>query len=216
VTLSGPRRSEIAVTHKHSPCGRVRLSAKGGPSETTQVHHASRRCGGVAAGGARSVIGYLGLSSPEAQASTVAGFRKGLVEAGYVEDRNVAIEFRWAESQFERFPPAGGRSGSPPGGRDFRKQPRCCTGGESGERDDPHCLPHGRGPGQRGSRAEPLAITMVTAILLAPAAAVPAEPQRPYSCRLLDDAQRKCAFGQCDQREIERLKKECLRDGGRP
>ena len=40
--------------------------------------------------------------------------------------------------------------------------------------------------------------------------------QRPYSCRLLDDEQRKCAFGQCDAREIERLRKECLRDGGRP
>jgi putative ABC transport system substrate-binding protein len=53
---------------------------------------------------AMPVIGYLGLSSPEAQASTVAGFRKGLIEAGYVEGRNVAIEFRWAESQFDRFP----------------------------------------------------------------------------------------------------------------
>ena len=41
-------------------------------------------------------------------------------------------------------------------------------------------------------------------------------PARPYSCRLLDDAQRKCAFGACDQREIDRLRKECLRDGGRP
>jgi hypothetical protein len=39
---------------------------------------------------------------------------------------------------------------------------------------------------------------------------------RPYSCQLLDDAQRKCSFGACDQREIERLHKECLRDGGRP
>jgi hypothetical protein len=44
-----------------------------------------------------------------------------------------------------------------------------------------------------------------------------AEPStRPYSCRLLDDAERACAFGACDQRERERLRKECLRDGGRP
>jgi hypothetical protein len=43
-----------------------------------------------------------------------------------------------------------------------------------------------------------------------------AEPQRPYSCRLLDDAERKCAFGACDQRDRDRLRKECLRDGGRP
>src|SRR5216683_2127389 len=53
---------------------------------------------------AMPVIGYLGLSSPEAQASTVAGFRKGLIAAGYVGGRDVAIEFRWAESQFDRFP----------------------------------------------------------------------------------------------------------------
>jgi hypothetical protein len=37
-------------------------------------------------------------------------------------------------------------------------------------------------------------------------------PQRPYSCRLVDAAERKCAFGQCDKREIERLKKECPPD----
>jgi hypothetical protein len=49
-----------------------------------------------------------------------------------------------------------------------------------------------------------------------PTGAADQAPDRPYSCRLLDDAQRKCAFGQCDQREIDRLKRECLRDGGRP
>jgi hypothetical protein len=32
-----------------------------------------------------------------------------------------------------------------------------------------------------------------------------APPERPYSCRLLDDAARKCAFGACDQRERDRL-----------
>jgi hypothetical protein len=41
------------------------------------------------------------------------------------------------------------------------------------------------------------------------------ESQRPYSCRLYDDKQRKCAFGSCDARTVERLKHECLRDGGR-
>jgi hypothetical protein len=41
-------------------------------------------------------------------------------------------------------------------------------------------------------------------------------PQRPYSCRLYDDEQRKCAFGSCDARAIDRLRNECLRDGGRP
>jgi hypothetical protein len=41
-------------------------------------------------------------------------------------------------------------------------------------------------------------------------------PQEPYSCRLFADEQKKCAFGSCDPRTLERLKKECLRDGGRP
>jgi hypothetical protein len=42
-------------------------------------------------------------------------------------------------------------------------------------------------------------------------------PPAPYSCRLLNDEQRKCAFDpRCDKRVVERLTKECLRDGGRP
>jgi hypothetical protein len=57
-----------------------------------------------------------------------------------------------------------------------------------------------------------LAIALVTAL-----PAIAAEPERrPYSCRLLDDEQQKCAFGPCDARTLERLRNECLRDGGRP
>jgi hypothetical protein len=40
--------------------------------------------------------------------------------------------------------------------------------------------------------------------------------QPPYSCRRLYEEQKKCAFGNCDARVLERLKRECLRDGGRP
>ena len=40
--------------------------------------------------------------------------------------------------------------------------------------------------------------------------------ERPYSCQLFDAEQRKCAFGSCDKRTVERLRNECLRDGGRP
>jgi putative ABC transport system substrate-binding protein len=50
------------------------------------------------------LIGYLGINSREGQASFVAGFRKGLGETGFVEGRNVAIEYRWADGQFERMP----------------------------------------------------------------------------------------------------------------
>ena len=50
------------------------------------------------------VIGYLGAESPTAFASRVRAFRQGLGETGYVEGRNVAIEFRWAEGQHNRLP----------------------------------------------------------------------------------------------------------------
>ena len=50
------------------------------------------------------VIGYLGAGSPEASTNLVASFRKGLSEVGYVEGRNVAIEFRWAHNENERLP----------------------------------------------------------------------------------------------------------------
>lgn len=44
----------------------------------------------------------------------------------------------------------------------------------------------------------------------------PPTPERPYSCSLYDAEQRKCASGSCDTGTVERLKGECLRDGGRP
>lgn len=53
---------------------------------------------------ARPVIGYLGAESPSSFASRVQAFRRGLGETGYAEGRNVAIEFRWAESHHDRLP----------------------------------------------------------------------------------------------------------------
>jgi ABC-type uncharacterized transport system substrate-binding protein len=50
------------------------------------------------------VIGYLGSSSPDLYADRLRAFRQGLNETGYVESRNVAIEFRWAEGHFDRMP----------------------------------------------------------------------------------------------------------------
>ena len=49
-------------------------------------------------------VGYLYVASPEAHAGRVAAFRKGLSETGYVEGRDVAIEYRWAHNEPARLP----------------------------------------------------------------------------------------------------------------
>jgi len=51
-----------------------------------------------------SVIGYLSVGSDRSNASRLAGLRQGLNETGYVEGRNLAIEYRWVGDQFERLP----------------------------------------------------------------------------------------------------------------
>jgi len=70
--------------------------------------------GGAAAGwplvaraqqpGKLPTVGFLSLAMPEGHENGVAAFRQGLSETGYVEGRNVAIEYRWAEGASERLP----------------------------------------------------------------------------------------------------------------
>ena len=50
------------------------------------------------------VVGYLSASSARISEFTLAVFRDGLKQSGYVEGQNVAIEWRWAEGHYDRLP----------------------------------------------------------------------------------------------------------------
>ena len=53
---------------------------------------------------AMPVVGFLGSGTSAGYAPNIAAVRRGLGEAGYVEGRDVAIEYRWAEGQYDRLP----------------------------------------------------------------------------------------------------------------
>jgi putative ABC transport system substrate-binding protein len=54
--------------------------------------------------GGMPVIGFLDFGLPQGMAANLAGFHKGLAENGYVEGKNVTVEYRWAENQNDRLP----------------------------------------------------------------------------------------------------------------
>jgi putative tryptophan/tyrosine transport system substrate-binding protein len=85
----GAERKSREATGFHNPSGRhgVRLAA----------------CGARAAVG-DPVVGFLNTRVPGADPHLLAAFRRGLKETGYVEGQNVAIEYRWANNQYDRLP----------------------------------------------------------------------------------------------------------------
>src|SRR4051794_24262729 len=50
------------------------------------------------------LVGFFSVGSSDGFAPQVVGLRQGLSETGYVEGRNVAVEYRWADGQFDRLP----------------------------------------------------------------------------------------------------------------
>ena len=89
---------------------------------------------------AMPVIGFLDSRSPDVLTERLRGFRQGLKETGHVEGENVAIEYRWAEYQFDRLPALAADL--------VRRQVRviatsggvCRVRSQDGDHDDTHCI----------------------------------------------------------------------------
>jgi putative ABC transport system substrate-binding protein len=53
---------------------------------------------------AMPVVGFMNILSPDIVPHWVAGFREGLKETGFIEAKNVAVEYRWAQGHYDRLP----------------------------------------------------------------------------------------------------------------
>jgi hypothetical protein len=73
------------------------------------------------------VIGFLHSASVSTFGHAVTAFRRGLRKAGYVDGQNVAIEYRWADGQYDRLPALAADPQSR--GRDLRRRPAGRTSG---------------------------------------------------------------------------------------
>jgi hypothetical protein len=105
---------------------------------------------------AMPVIGLLGAASSRQYAPFIEGFHRGLNETGYVAGRNLAIESRWADGQYDQLPKlaidlVGSSSDRYFHGRQHSRD----TGGQGSDRDDSDCVLRSGRSGRNGACHQP-------------------------------------------------------------
>ena len=103
---------------------------------------------------AMPVIGFVKFGVVGKPYPPLSAFLRGLEETGFVEGRNVTIEYRSAEGHYERLPAPNIRSGPTQSKRDSCDQHACCSCRQGGEYRHTHCVHDWRRSGTNGSRLQ--------------------------------------------------------------
>jgi len=104
---------------------------------------------------AMPVIGVLLPQSADDYKIEIAALLQGLKETGFVEGKNVAVEYHYAENQLDRLPRTGSRSRPPPRRGDRSLQQHRSNASKGSDDDHTHRLYHRCGPGRIWSCSKP-------------------------------------------------------------